>query len=109
MKNVNEMNINEKISELYNCISKARAGEQNPGSADYEFLLNSQLGDNRGEKLSYYSVLVKNAALMLGGRLNDLDYDVRQHTVIDLNKKLDEALISFPGYERTEDQSRGSR
>ena len=109
MKNVDEMNVNEKISELQSCINKARIGENNPGSPEYEFLLNSKLGDSRGERLSYYSMLVKNAAIMFGGRLNDLDFDVRQQTVADYNRKLDEALLVFPGYERTEEQSRGSR
>lgn len=109
MKNVDEMSVNEKITELQACVNKARSGEQNPGSVDYEFLLNSKLGDQRGEKLSYYSVLVKNAALMFGGRLNDLDMDVRQQTITEYNRKLDEALLAFPGYERAEEQSRGSR
>ena len=109
MRNVDEMTVNEKISELQACISRARVGENNPGSIDYEFLLKADLGDNRGEKLSYYSMLVKNAAIMFNGRLNDLDYDVRQQTVADYNKKLDDALCSFEGYTRTEEQSRGSR
>ena len=109
MKNVNEMSVDEKISALQSCINRARVGEQNPGSVEYEFLLNSKLGDDRGQALSYYSVLVSNAAVMFGGRLNDLDYDVRQQAIIDYNKKLDDALLSFPGYEKTEDQSRGSR
>ena len=108
MKNVDEMSASEKINELQSCIAKARSGEQNPGSVDYEFLINSKLGDSRGEKLSYFSMIAKNASQKFGGSLNNLDFDVRQQTVEELNQKLDEALLSFPGYEKTEEKSRGT-
>ena len=100
MKDLNNMSLEQKFMELQQCVSKAKVGAENPGSTDYEFLINSKLGDNRDDKLAYYESLIAQARSLIGGRLSQLDYDVRQQTMNDINNKLDDALIAFPGYEK---------
>jgi hypothetical protein len=109
MKNVDEMSLEQKLMELQQCLSKAKVGAENPGSTDYEFLLNSKLGDQRDEKLAYYTTVLTNSKQLIGGRLNQLDYDVRQNAIRDINNKLNDALLAFPGYGKTEElnQSQG--
>jgi hypothetical protein len=98
MKNVNEMSLDQKIMELQQCVSKARVGAENPGSVDYEFLQQAQLGDAREEMLAYYATLIQKANEYRSGKFNNLDYEVRQQGIRDINNKLDAALLAFPGY-----------
>ena len=107
MKDLNNMSLEQKFMELQQCVSKAKVGAENPGSTDYEFLINSKLGDNRDDKLAYYESLIAQARSLIGGRLSQLDYDVRQQTMNDINNKLDDALIAFPGYEKEISQGLG--
>lgn len=107
MKNIQNMSLDQKLIELQQCLSKAKVGAANPGSLEYEFLLKAKLGDGRDDKLAYYTNLLTNANQLLGGRLNDLDYDVRQNAITDLNNKLDDALLVFDGYEKVEQVQQG--
>ena len=103
MKNVDEMSLDQRIMELQQSVSKARVGAENPGSVEYEFLLNSKLGDERDSKLSYYESILSKASDWKRGKFDSLDYEVKQQTINDINNKLVEALVTFPGYGRTQD------
>ncbi len=107
MKNVEGMSLEQKMMELQQSVSKARVGAENTGSADYEFLINSNLGDSRDEKLAYYSSLITKAQEFRSGKFDNLDYDVRNQMITELNNKIDEALLSFPGYEKEVQQGLG--
>ena len=100
MKNVAEMSLDQKMIELQQCLSKAKVGAEYPGSVEYEFLLKAKLGDGRDDKLAYYTTVLTNARQLMNGRINQLDYDVRQQAITDLNNKLDDALLVFDGYEK---------
>ena len=106
MINVNDMSLEEKFSELQENISKARVGANNPGSAEYSFLMQCKLGNNRDERLNYLSNLIKNSRVLLS-RLDRLDYDIKQQSIRTINKELDEALLLFPSY--TKEQENTSR
>ena len=95
MKNVDEMSLDQRIMELQQSVSKARVGAENPGSVEYEFLLNS--------KLSYYESILSKASDWKRGKFDSLDYDVKQQTITDINNKLIDALVTFPGYGRTQE------
>ena len=103
MKNVDEMSLDQRIMELQQCVSKARVGAANPGSVQYEFLLNSKLGDERDGKLSYFESILAKAGEWKRGKFDSLDYDVRQQTITDINNKLVESLLAFPGYAKAEE------
>ena len=100
MKDLNNMSLEQKFMELQQCVSKAKVGAENPGSTDYEFLINSKLGDNRDDKLAYYESLIAQTRSLMSGRLSQLDYDVREETMRDINVKLDDALLTFPDYDK---------
>lgn len=100
MKDINNMSLEQKVLELQQSVSKAKDGAMNPGSTNYEYLLNSKLGDQRDDKLAYFETLIAQAKSIMGGRLSALDPDVRNQAINEINNKLDDALLAFPGYEK---------
>ena len=102
MNNVNDMSLEQKLNELQQNINKARVGANNPGSAEYSFLMQCKLGNNRDERLNYLSNLIKNSRVLLS-RLDRLDYDIKQESTRTMNRELDEALLLFPGYTKEQE------
>lgn len=97
MKNVNEMSLEQKLMELQQCFAKAKVGVDYPGSVEYEFLMNCTFGESRDEKLAYIGNLLNNAQLLIkrGADLGDLE------------ARLADVLVMFPGYTKELNQGLG--
>ena len=97
MINISEMSSEQKINELKKCLNKANSGLNNPGSAEYAFLLNSKLG-NRLETLNKFTNLLNNSIEFFSKGMHNLDFDIRSQYIKEYNDALTDALLSFPGY-----------
>ena len=91
------MTIEEKIQALQTCLIN---------SEDIAYSINVFWGsDPQTSKLEIIQILNNARELLFTGRINQLDYDVRQQTVDNLNALLDSKLAMFPEY-RIENQEK---
>ncbi len=91
------MTVLEKAYLLQSKIAKA--------SLDVEYSIGIKCGNDKDEKLAKMRTMAKNAIELFGtGRINSLDYDVREKAIRDWQERLEAALSCFPDYEAEEEK-----
>lgn len=93
------MTIPEKINCLETCLNKAE---------NVEYSVQVKWGNNQDETRREIRVAIENARqLFERGRIDQLDYDVRQEAYNKWHNILNAHLRKFPEYYNTQDKSTG--
>ena len=98
MKIVDELSLEQKLSELKKSVTRAKEGINCTEGREYDFVINSKLGDDKIESINYYASIINKTNSIINGKLSQLDYDTREQAIKTINKELTNALLVFPGY-----------
>lgn len=98
MTRLQDMQITEKINALQSLIAKAEL--------DVEYSIQVRWGDNKEQTINEAKTFINNARLLFqNGKIDQLDYDMKQEAFAHYHTKLDSYLKMFPEFELNDIQT----